>query len=430
MSRASDRPEKLSFSVGGELAASALLLPADCGPVLDALVAGGFGTAVIRGEGGSVIDHRGNQEPEMSGTVLDRRLLVHEGETIAVLEALHSESVPAEQRTILLDMAQAALHAVMRAAARRLLTTELHTDVVNQSYEELLAVNEDLRRSEARYRDLAASLEQQVAERSAELKRAAVKMLKQDRQAAIGQLAAGMAHEVNNPIGFVLSNLRSLSRYMTVIADILAEYRDLDPDHLRRMKERKIDFMLDDIPLLLRQSISGGERIQAIVAALKNFSHIDEVEMRDVDINAELDNVCAIAQHEIAVRSARISRDYQAMLHLDGNGAHLAQAFLNILMNALQSRSSGVSVAIKTVRSGGRAVISFSDDGAGIEPDVLQRIFDPFFTTRDVGAGVGLGLSVAYDIITAHGGTIEVASSPGEGTTVMIKLPVMEAANG
>lgn len=429
MSETSGEPEKLSFCVGSDLSASALLIPADFGPVLDAMIAAGFAAVVIRDEGGSVIGHRGNREPEITGPIPERRFLVHEGETVAVLEALPSQSLPKEHRAVLLDMAHVALHAIVRSVARRLLTTELHTTVVNQSYEELLAVNEDLRRSETRYRELANSLEQQVTERSAELKRATVRMLRQDKQAAIGQLAAGIAHEVNNPIGYVLSNLRSLSRYMTVIADLLAEYRNLDPAHRVRMKERKVDFMLEDIPLLLRQSISGGERIQTIVAALKSFSHIDEVAIRDVDINAELDNVCAVAQHEITARSARISRDYQAMLHLNGNGAHLAQAFLNILMNALQSRPSGVSVAITTVRSRGDAVISFADDGAGIEPDVLQRVFDPFFSTKDVGAGVGLGLSVAHDVITAHGGTIEVVSSPGAGTTVMVKLPVLEVGN-
>jgi signal transduction histidine kinase len=315
-----------------------------------------------------------------------------------------------------------------------MLTTEMHTKVVNQSYEELLEINKQLSASEKKYRELAGTLEKKVEERTAELKLALARLLQQEKMASIGHLAAGIAHEINNPVGFINSNLNTFRKYIRSLTETIGFYRkalrESAPDGalLKQSEELsrklKIDFILDDINGLTLQSLEGSERIKKIVADLKGFSHIDESGNREVDINAELDKTISVLSHEIVGRGATITRDYGRVPGYFCNPGLACQAFLNILLNALQSKDREPAITVKTAQEGNNIVISITDNGQGIPSEIQGRIFDPFFTTKDVGKGMGMGLTVAYDIVTAHGGGIEVRSETGQGSTFIISLPL------
>jgi hypothetical protein len=316
-------------------------------------------------------------------------------------------------------------------AAKRLMATSVHTTVVNQSYEELRETNRLLAASEAQYRELAASLEKRVEERSAELKRAHAVLLQQEKMASVGQLAAGVAHEINNPLGFIRSNIQTFGRYADNLGEMLLFFRgmtDLPAPQRRTAEEHwrrlKIEVILGDIGELVEQSLEGAERITKIVAGLKGFSHIDEAGERLIEVNAELDRTLEVLSAEIGKRGAVVSRDYQGAPVVFGSPGLLCQAFLSIIMNALESREQGAAVAIRTHgRGAGAVVVEVADNGRGVPEDLRTRIFEPFFTTKPVGAGTGMGLSIAYEIITGLGGTLQVSGRQGGGSVFSITLP-------
>jgi hypothetical protein len=287
--------------------------------------------------------------------------------------------------------------------------------------------------SEGRYRELAASLERKVEERTAELKQTLARLLQQEKLAAVGQLAAGMAHEINNPLGFITSNLRSLQRYGQVLKETVALYGEIlagpavDAHTRERLaqhaKQAKLAFILDDLDDLISQTTTGCDRIARIIADLKGFSHIDESEEVVVDINGEIERTLSVIGHQLP-SDATVVRRYGLLPGFPCKAAELCQVFVNVLRNAVQARPSGLTLTIETRAEGGRITILFSDNGPGIAPEALDRVFEPFYTTREVGQGMGMGLAVAHEVITAHGGTIEAVSPSGQGTTVAITLPL------
>ncbi|MFZ6006541.1 MAG: sensor histidine kinase, partial [Nitrospirota bacterium] len=270
-----------------------------------------------------------------------------------------------------------------------------------------------------------------VLERTEELKRAYTRLLQQEKMASIGQLAAGIAHEINNPVGFIYSNLNTLKKYIGNLNEIIRFYKVkgqelevIGKDAEELYKKLKIEFIMSDINDLIKQSTDGAERIKNIVANLKGFSHIDEAADREISINTEMDNTIHVLSHEIKARSAEIIKHYGKIAGFFGNPGLICQAFLNILLNALHSKDDNIIVTIKTEQHGNNAVISIADNGKGIPPDIQSRIFEPFFTTKDVGKGMGMGLTVAYDIISQYGGNIEVKSEMERGSTFVITLPL------
>jgi signal transduction histidine kinase len=324
----------------------------------------------------------------------------------------------------------AAIQAVATGNLKRVLTTETHTAVVNRSYDELLETNRKLAASERKYRELSESLEAKVAERTAGLERAWARLLQQEKLASVGQLAAGVAHEINNPMSFVASNINTLSRYVDKFASLLAFQRDAiersAPEDVRREARQRwnagrLDFLLGDIDAIFKQSIEGAERVKKIVSDLRGYSHIDDDGTQPADLNAEIDRTLSVLAHEIPP-DARIERDFGVLPLFRCNAAHFCQLFLGILLNALQARPSGLVLAIRSRNEGGSITIRISDNGPGIPPEVLPRIFDPFFTTREIGKGMGMGLSVAHDVVTAHGGTIEAGNAPEGGAVFTITL--------
>jgi signal transduction histidine kinase len=263
-------------------------------------------------------------------------------------------------------------------------------------------------------------------------------LLQSEKLASIGQLAAGVAHEINNPIGYVHSNLGSLEGYIEDIFRILEAYGGVEREHpeqaglfagVKALREKlDIDFLKDDVHALLAETREGIGRVKKIVQDLKDFSRTGaEDEWQWADLHKGLDSTLNIVNNEIKYK-AKVVKEYGNLPEIECLPSQLNQVFMNLLVNAAHAIEGQGTI---TVRSGADAAslwVEVSDTGSGIAPDNLKRIFEPFFTTKPVGKGTGLGLSLSYSIVQKHGGRIEVESEPGRGTTFRVILPRERAA--
>jgi signal transduction histidine kinase len=298
-----------------------------------------------------------------------------------------------------------------------------------------------------KYQDMLSSrgeqLEQQVAQRASQLAVATLRLnevqeraLGAEKLASIGQLAAGVAHEINNPISFVNSNLVALGRYVEQLLAGLTLYEEAErflpanapvADRLRQFRAgTDLSFIREDMLLLLKESQEGITRVRKIVQDLRDFSHIDQSQSWQwASIHQCLDSTLNVAGNEIR-QSADVLKDYGTLPDIECLPLRLNQVFLNILLNAAQAidRQRRGRITIRTGCSDTEVWVDISDTGCGMSADDVKRIFDPFFTTKPVGAGTGLGLSVAYGIIEEHRGRIEVSSEPGTGSTFRVTLPI------
>ena len=267
-----------------------------------------------------------------------------------------------------------------------------------------------------------------------ELKIAQSQITQQEKMASIGQLAAGVAHEINNPTGFIMSNLGSLQRYMIKIGEFLKTQDEMIQDlpeaarsglALKR-KALKVDFILEDVVNLVKESLDGAERIKKIVQDLKSFSRVDDSEQKLADINAGLESTINIVWNELKYKAV-VKKEYGEIPQTKCNLGQLNQVFMNMLVNAAHAIDKQGEITIRTWEEDGYIYASVSDTGSGIPADKLNRIFEPFYTTKEVGKGTGLGLSIAYEIMKKHQGEIRVESEVGKGTTFTVKIPVVEA---
>ena len=338
-------------------------------------------------------------------------------EPVAYLEA---DADPARLRA-----AAFLLQQMLRGAARYLMASRLHTEAVHADYEALQQKHAALQASEARYKTLAETLEQRVTEQVTTIEQAQQQLYQAEKMAAVGQLAAGVAHEINTPLGFAKSNLRSAEDYVARLVCYRARLENIAPEHPSRAAwtHDDLDFMLEDFAQLLRESGAGIARVARIVADLKDFSNVDGAEEQVADVNALVRTVCNVAAAQVAPR-ADVVLELNELPALRCRPGHLNQVFLNLLLNAAQAMQQRGAITVHTRHDSGAIIVDIADTGHGIAPDVLKRVFDPFFTTRDVGQGTGLGLTVSRDIVLAHGGRIDVRSAPGAGTTFTIRLPV------
>jgi len=274
----------------------------------------------------------------------------------------------------------------------------------------------------------------ELEEAYAALKASQSRVLQQEKMASIGQLAAGVAHEINNPMGFITSNLKSLGKYVDRMsgfirlqagiinspgnAALLAELREKE-------KSLKLDFILDDVGKIIEESLDGSERVRKIVQSLKSFSRGDDGKRIPADINECIESAVTIIWNEIKYK-ATLRKELGALPRTLCYPNQLNQVFVNLLMNAVHAVRRDREITVRSWHDSGSISASVSDTGCGIPADVLPRIFEPFFTTKEVGQGTGLGLSIAYDIMKGHGGDIEVASEPGSGTTFTLRIPIVE----
>ncbi|MDD2734238.1 MAG: ATP-binding protein [Desulfuromonadaceae bacterium] len=425
----SDNPQ-VTFIVGEERCLSRIISRAEIEPLLRSLVKAGPVRAAVLDEERLPLCSQGDDRPLEQLREIRHPLLV-EGEPQGMLViAVDPETCSSAEALALL--ARDALQLTITNNLKRMLTTEMHTTIVQESYDQLVETNQQLVESERRYRELATLLERKVEERTAELKKAYSRMLQQEKLAAVGGLAAGMAHEINNPNGFVRSNLVTLNRYVERMKEMLNLYQlliarnapllQLREETEQRRRALKLEFVVSDSTALLEQSVEGTDRIARIVADLKAFSHVDETGDCDADLNGELERIIAVLTPQIPPETA-ILRDLQPLPLFGCNPGMLSQAFFNIIQNAIQSRDNGLKINISTARENNDIVITVADNGCGIPELNLTRVFEPFFTTREVGRGTGMGLTVAREIIRNAEGNIEIDSREGFGTTVTIRLP-------
>lgn len=295
--------------------------------------------------------------------------------------------------------------------------------------DELKKINEEL---------LCANGELEQANR--ELKTAHAKLLQQEKMASIGMLAAGVAHEINNPIGYIHSNMGTLLKYVDKIMEMFQIYDAIIEetathvgDGCRNPKEKietkkrelRMDYVLEDLAALARESSEGTTRVKKIVADLKNFSHADDEKPAHADINELLETTLNIVWNELKYKT-EVTKNYADLPLVRCYPMQLNQVFMNLLVNAAQAIEKQGRIDITTRQEGDNVIVSIADDGCGIPGESLPKIYDPFFTTKPVDKGTGLGLSVACDIIQRHQGKIEVKSQAGVGTEFTLTIPMSE----
>ena len=282
------------------------------------------------------------------------------------------------------------------------------------SYEELMALNANLeQRVEERTAQLAASNDD-LAAALGELRQAQVQLVQSEKMASLGRLVAGVAHEINNPVSFISTSVAPLRRRLERVAAAA-------PAELRQALEEAEEI----VSIMAR----GAERTAAIVQDLRSFSRLGEATRKPVDLGEGIDTSLRLLESRWRDRIT-VHRDYGQVPQVECDPGQLNQVFMNVLANACDAVAEGGNVSgniwISTRLDGDGVEVAIRDDGPGIAPEVLGRIFDPFFTTKDVGGGTGLGLAISHGIVAAHGGRIDVESTPGVGTTVRIRLPIVQ----
>lgn len=316
-----------------------------------------------------------------------------------------------------------------------LMTSGLHSKVVTENFEEISDKTEQLRKSEEKYRHLAEQLEEEVMKQAEEIKKANLQLMHQEKMASIGQLAAGVAHEINNPMGYIGSNLKRLNEYVDDLREMINVYRRSfsyedygQPDEFKRLvstteKEIDIDYLMEDLPALILETIEGADRVNKIVSDLKDFAHPGDDGRSYADINSCITSTLNIVNNEIKYK-ADVMLDLGDIPPVLCSPRLINQVIMNLLVNAAQAIETTGKIRIETRADDSYLIIIVEDDGPGIPEENQARIFDPFFTTKDVGKGTGLGLNICYGIIKDHGGSINVESTLGSGTRFTIRIPV------
>jgi signal transduction histidine kinase len=249
--------------------------------------------------------------------------------------------------------------------------------------------------------------------------------------ASVGQLVAGVAHELNNPIGFVASNAATLEDFVGRLRAMLEAYRgrtaalpEADRQALgEEWQARKVDYALRYLDSMIQGIREGAERTRKIVRDLRVFARGDDDVRQPVDLHEELESSLTLLNHLLKDR-VTVERKFGELPSVECIRSQIDQVFLNLLANAAQAIAGSGAITIETRRDDGVAVVSITDTGPGIAPDTIGRIFDPFFTTKPVGEGTGLGLSISYEIVKKHGGEITAESRPGQGATFTLRIPL------
>ena len=281
---------------------------------------------------------------------------------------------------------------------------------VRMAHEELKAAHEDLKRAEAQ-------------------------LVQSERLSSLGQVVAGVAHEINNPLAFVVNNVAVLQRDVGQLNELIRLYQEaegtLEQHHQEQLarihelaEQMDLAYVLEHVPAMMTRSREGLRRIQQIVKDLRDFARLDEAELKEADVNQSVGPTISILQCQAAARGVTLIEDLAPLAAIVCYPAKINQVVFNLVTNALDACDPGGTVTVSTRPgpSGGIELI-VADDGRGIEPTIRSRIFDPFFTTKPIGQGTGLGLAISYGVVASHGGTIEVESAPGLGSRFIVRLP-------
>jgi len=276
---------------------------------------------------------------------------------------------------------------------------------LKESYEKLSNINEELKQSESQ-------------------------LVQSEKMASIGVLAAGVAHEINNPIGFIRSNLEVLEDYFSDIEKYYHEFNDGlaseedKENHKKLAKKYELEFLFDDTPPLIKSSISGVDRVSEIVKNLKTFARVDQVEKALTDINEGLSATLNMVQNELKY-NCKVHVDLQALPRVHVFPGKLNQVFMNLLINAGQSITDNGDIFVRTFVDEGNIVIEIEDTGSGIDSESIAQIFTPFYTSKPIGQGTGLGLSISHQIVEQHNGKIAVKSEVGKGSCFSVFIPIL-----
>ncbi|RCJ38396.1 histidine kinase [Nostoc minutum NIES-26] len=279
-----------------------------------------------------------------------------------------------------------------------------------------------------------------------ELQKTQAQLVQAEKMSSLGQLVAGVAHEINNPVNFIYGNLQYAKEHIQSLLRLMHLYQRFYTDPVSEieyyLEEIDLDFLLDDLPKMLNSMQMGAERISEIVLSLRNFSRLDEADMKSVDIHEGLDNTLLILQNRLKNNvehsGIKVVKNYGNLPLIECYAGQLNQVFMNILSNAIdalddynskrtsaeiQANPNKITITTEVIAT--KCVIRIADNGSGMTEVVKERLFDPFFTTKPVGKGTGLGLSISYQIIVEkHGGTLKCLSEPGLGTEFLIEIPL------
>ncbi|MDB5758168.1 MAG: sensor histidine kinase [Burkholderia sp.] len=302
-------------------------------------------------------------------------------------------------------------------------------------------LEEDIRRRESVEAELLRR-NNELTELNAKLSVAQEQLVQSEKLASIGQLAAGVAHEINNPIGYIFSNFGTLENYIASLLEMLSAYEEAEPsivsrealEIVRAMRERiELDYLKEDIPVLMSESKEGIVRVRKIVQDLKDFSRVEaHQEWQWANLHQGIDSTLNIVSNEVKYK-ADVVKEYGDIPDIECLPSQINQVVMNIVVNAVHA--IGTERGTITIRTGvngnsDEVWIEISDTGSGIPKEIQSRIFDPFFTTKPIGAGTGLGLSLSYGIIKKHHGNIAIESEPNRGTCFRITLPVRHTEPG
>jgi two-component system NtrC family sensor kinase len=277
---------------------------------------------------------------------------------------------------------------------------------------------------------------EELMQLNSKLSAAQDKLVQSEKLASIGQLAAGVAHEINNPIGYIFSNFTTLEKYLGDLFEMLQAYEEAEQTlgnspvaaKLRTLREQvELDFLKEDIPTLMAESKEGITRVRKIVQDLKDFSRVDaNQEWAWVNLHRGIDSTLNIVNNEIKYK-ADVVKEYGTLPDVECLASELNQVFMNLLVNAAHAiRDERGTITIRSGTHDDKVWVEVADNGSGISSENLGRIFDPFFTTKPIGKGTGLGLSLSYGIVQKHHGQIEAKSELGVGTTFRLTLPVQQ----
>lgn len=271
----------------------------------------------------------------------------------------------------------------------------------------------------------------ELASQKAELERLQAQLLQSKKMASIGQLAGGVAHELNNPAGFIYSNMESLGRYTSDLNRLLGAYdriplsADANSEVMTIKREIAYDNLLPELSSIVADCQEGARRIRDIVLNLRTFSRLDEAKLKAVDLHVGIDATIRLLSEYFNSSHITLKRHYGELPPVECSGGQLNQVWMNLLTNAAQAIGAEAGeVKIETSLRDEMVIVRISDTGPGIPPEHLEKIFDPFFTTKSIGEGTGLGLSISYGIIANHGGSITVESLPGKGTSFTTLIPL------
>ena len=319
-------------------------------------------------------------------------------------------------------------------------------EVAEENLAERIKIEETLRQSETKLREQAQDLETALHY----VKQTQSKLVQSEKMSSLGQLVAGIAHEINNPVNFIYGNLQYADSYAQDLLRLLKlyqqEYLDSTPAIQAEAEAIDLDFLIQDLPKLLTSMQVGAGRIQKIVVSLRNFSRTDEADLKAVNLHEGIDSTLMILQSRLNTKSPRqtieVIKHYGELPLVECYAGQLNQVFMNLLANAIEALEEVIdqqpstrdgepltpSIWIHTEQKGDQVAIRIVDNGGGIPEAIQKKLFDPFFTTKPVGKGTGLGLSISYDIVTnLHGGQLQCISSPGEGTAFVVEIPLQQS---